>query len=613
MTAFIVNLFGGLSPKVAPRLLIEKYAQKAVNVNLVSGELRSLRENLKIGDELLEKAGVKKSIYRFGQEQDETEYWFHWLTDVDVVRGNIADDTAERTYFTGDGVPKYTYSPLAITGGGTEYPYGSYTLGVIKPDLTNTDVAVTNRVITSITILGTTATVTTDEPHKLITGSKATIAGATDPLYNGDKTITVVDEDTFTYITTTAPVSDASGTLSFNYGGLPETRLYAISYVSALGEEGAPAIMTPYVEAITGQIVTFTDLPTAPAGNYNYTKKRIYRTATGSQQSTLRYVGEVTLATTTFVDDILATELAENNPALQYEAPPSDLKCLIGLPNGMMAGISKNMVCITPAYVPHAYPIGNRYSFNVKLVAIASFGQSIAVLTDGIPTVMTGSSPEGMSQQDVKVGQPCLSAQSVVEVANGVMWASDEGLAFINNNGFDLATKLLFSEREWALYYPDTIRAYRWKNRYVGFYDTGTEQKGFVFDPATYDFYELDFYATAGFTNPKNGNLYLAIDDDVYLFDGGDALTSTWKSKVFTTARPENMGVGKVIADVYPVTFKLFANGNIKHSKTVLNDKPFSLPAGYTANEFEVELSGTNSIRSFAIAGTVEELTLRVE
>lgn len=613
MTAFILNVFGGMSPKTSPRLLSEKFAQKAVNINLMSGELRALKSNLQISTSLLSKAGVKKSIYRFGQDQGETQYWFHWTTDVDVVRGNIADDTAERTYYTGDGVPKYTYSPLAVTGGGTDYPYGFYTLGVIKPDLTATSVAVINRVITSITRSGTTATATTEEPHKLTTGSKVVIFGASDPLYNGDKTITVTDATHFTYITTTAPASNASGTLSFNYGGLPQSRLYAIAYVSALGEEGAPAIVTPLVDVIAGQIVTFTSLPTAPTGNYNYVKKRIYRTASGSQQSTLRYVGEVVLATTTFADNVLSTELGENNPALAYEAPPADLKCLIGLSNGMMAGISKNQVCITPPYVPHAYPISNRYSFNVKVVAIASFGQSIAVLTEGIPSVLTGSSPEGMSQDEVKFGQPCLSAQSVVEIAGGVMWASDEGLAFIGNNGFDLATKVIFSEREWELYYPSTMRAYRWKNRYVGFYDTGTLQQGFVFDPTTYDFYELDFNATGGFTDPKTGNLYLAIGDNVFKFDGGTAIPYTWKSKIFTSEKPINMAVAKVIADVYPTTFKLYANREIKYSKTVLDDLPFSLPLGYKATDFEIELSGTNAIRGVGIAELTQELSIRVE
>ena len=613
MTAFIGSVFGGISPKVSARLLADKQAQKAINVNLTSGELRPLRDNLRIGNNLLQKSGVKKSIYRFGQDLDETRYWFHWTTDVDVVRGNIADDTSERTYFTGDGAPKYTYSPLAITGGSGQYPLASYLLGVIKPDLLTMNLSVSNRTITSITFLDTQATVTTDLPHKLQTGSKAAIFGATDALYNGEKTVTVVDATHFTYTLTAAPSANASGTLSFNYGGLPETRLYAVSYVSVLGEEGSPAIASGFLDVIAGQIVSFSGLPTAPSGNYNYIKKRIYRTTAGSAQSTLRFVGEILLATTTFTDDVLSSALAENNPALTYEVPPTDLTGLIKFSNGMMAGISKNQVCISVAYKPHAWPISSRYSFNVKPVALASFGQSIVVLTDGIPSILTGSSPEAMTEDEVKFGQPCLSAQSVVEIAGGAMWASDEGLAYIGNSGFDLATKLLFTEREWASYYPSTIRGYRWKNRYVGFYNTATSQKGFVFDPATLDFYELDFYATAGHTDPKNGELYLAIGDNVVKFDSGENLNQVWKSKVYVASRPINLGAAKVVAEDYPVTFKLYANGALKITKTVLNSKPFSLPSGYKAQDFEVELSGNNAIKGFAAAEFTPELSVAVE
>jgi len=61
-------------------------------------------------------------------------YWFHWLSDVDVSRGTVAGDTLERTYYTGDGAPKMTYSPIAISGGGASYPNNSYLLGVPAPE-----------------------------------------------------------------------------------------------------------------------------------------------------------------------------------------------------------------------------------------------------------------------------------------------------------------------------------------------------------------------------------------------------------------------------------------------------------------------------------------------
>jgi hypothetical protein len=249
----------------------------------------------------------------------------------------------------------------------------------------------------------------------------------------------------------------------------------------------------------------------------------------------------------------------------------------------------------------------------VPLVALGSFGQSIVVLTKGIPSVLSGSSPESMSQDEIKFGQPCLSAQSVVEVAGGVMWASDEGLAFVGNSGFDLATKARLTAKEWKLYNPSSIRAYRWENRYVGFYDTGTVQAGFVFDAQTGDFYELNFYASAGFTDPRNGNLYLAIGNDVLRFDGGTSMTLTWKSKVFTSPRPVNMGYAKVVAESYPLTFRLYANKQLKYTKNVTSKEAFALPTGYKADNFEIELSSNKAVLGVAVAESMGELRAIIE
>lgn len=64
-------------------------------------------------------------------------YWFHFNELVDIVSGPIPSDTTDRTYFTYDpseGIqPKVTYSPIAQTGGGSEYPINSYNLGVPIP------------------------------------------------------------------------------------------------------------------------------------------------------------------------------------------------------------------------------------------------------------------------------------------------------------------------------------------------------------------------------------------------------------------------------------------------------------------------------------------------
>ncbi len=121
---------GGIAPKVTPELLPDQLAQTAQNVILHNGGVAPLRAPSTVATPT--KAGTKKSIYRFGVSQPESQYWFSWTTLVNVARGPIPGDTTERTYFTGDGTPKKTDMTLALSSG-TSYPVASFELGVPAP------------------------------------------------------------------------------------------------------------------------------------------------------------------------------------------------------------------------------------------------------------------------------------------------------------------------------------------------------------------------------------------------------------------------------------------------------------------------------------------------
>jgi hypothetical protein len=68
----------------------------------------------------------------------------------------------------------------------------------------------TGATISSITHVGTTATLTTSTAHGLITGNQVTISGAVSSEYNGTYKITVTGTNTFTYVMATAPAANAT-------------------------------------------------------------------------------------------------------------------------------------------------------------------------------------------------------------------------------------------------------------------------------------------------------------------------------------------------------------------------------------------------------------------
>lgn len=132
MAALKISSFGGITPKVPPRYMQDSQAQVALNADVFQGSLKPL-EALGSTVATLTKSGTPLTIYRFGQSVvSDTDYWFHWTTDVDVCRSQIAGDVSEWTFYTGDGAPKATYNTIALSG--SNYPTVSRPLGMPAPE-----------------------------------------------------------------------------------------------------------------------------------------------------------------------------------------------------------------------------------------------------------------------------------------------------------------------------------------------------------------------------------------------------------------------------------------------------------------------------------------------
>lgn len=117
MANISVKGFNGVSPKTPPRQLQETQAQVSENCDVFRGTLRPMKG---LGTSVATVSGAYQTIYKFGQDSiNESAGWLGWAGDVDVARGQIAGDTEEWTYYTGDGAPKairagFTNSPIPM-------------------------------------------------------------------------------------------------------------------------------------------------------------------------------------------------------------------------------------------------------------------------------------------------------------------------------------------------------------------------------------------------------------------------------------------------------------------------------------------------------------------
>ena len=555
MAGFKLTTFTGLNKKISPRLLPEDVAQDAENVFLDSGRIEGLKSDTNHSSEPSSHPASHISSSTRTIFRATSSNWLTFTEDVDIIRSPVKEDSFNRIYFTGSGnFPKYGGQSNLISGSGP-FPAASFKLGLPTPGA-----------ISSVSVNNATAAT----------------------------------------------------------GSATNSRAYLYTEVTTFGEEGPPSVVTSsqIVDAANGATVSL-NLPAASSGTLSIAKRRIYRT---DINGVFRFVADVSgTSSGTVTEAVLEDLLGEEIESADNLAPPDDTTSdhpdgpmlgITAMPNGITAGFAGNTLLFSEAFLPHSYPLQNQLTTKDDIVGLASIASGLLVTTKGKPLMVSGTDPSAMAMVEIDANLPCSNKRSLVDMGEYAIYSSPDGLVLASPSGIRLITESILTRDQWQDYYPSQVEGYEYEGKYVGFTYDGSDnatKKGFLFDPrgGKNAFINLDFYATAGFNDREEDVLYLVIDGTLKEFAQNTTKRSyTWKSKVFYTNRPISPGVAKVSADSYSsLTFKLFADGSLKHTQTVANSNIFRLPGGYKAKSFEIQLEGTDTINEVCVYESPQEIT----
>ena len=407
-----------------------------------------------------------------------------------------------------------------------------------------------------------------------------------------------------------APAAPVTLTASGGTSTTIETRFYVYTYVTDVGEEGANSPVSLPINCKADDTVTIGGFAAAPSGNYGIVTVRVYRTqANSGGGADFFFLREISAGSTSTVDD--NRELGEVLPSSAWAPPPADLAWLTGMWNGMLAGISGRSVRFCEAYVPYAWPIAyDVVPSDYTPVALGVYGQTLVVLTNGSPLLVSGGGPDALDQQPLDFLQACVAPRSVVSMGHGVAWASPDGLAYVGSGGSRMLTDGVMTRDDWQALNPASIIGGMHERRYFGFYTVGGVQKGFVIDPASPSgLFFLDFGADAIHVDDLQDALYVLNGTQIKKWDAGSALTAAARSKLHRMPKPmPAFSCAEVRADAYPLTFKLYADGVLKHTQAVASGAPFRLPGGYHAQDFQIEISTSKPVQAAVVAHSMQEL-----
>ena len=485
------------------------------------------------------------------------DYWFAWDHDVDVIRSPIAKDPYNRIYYTDGEYPKLTSADIALVG--DNLPSAYYRLGVPAPE----------------TAIG--------------------ISAVTPP--NDDDGNPVIDDD---------PTND-------------ETRYYCETYVTAYGEEGPPGPASADVEITApGSSVTLS-LAAPPAGNYNITRRRIYRTVTTTSDAEFLEVVELDIAVTSYVDSLASDELTATLETEDYLMPPDNMIGLCAMNNGISVGFASNEIMFSIPYLPYAWPDAYKLSTYDNIVAIASVDTAVVAGTEGVPVVFSGITPGNISDKPVQLNQACLSKRSMVSMLGFVLYAGPAGIVKVTATGAgSVATANVMTREQWQAFNPTTVRAWSVGGNYIGLYDYDGDGdgvydsvRGFIYDPNNNDLRRLTNTFDAAYADPQSDLLYVAKGDELWVSQASQTpLSMRWRSKVFHVPQGSSYSVCRVMSpSVIQVGIRFFIEGQLACTMPPgsIVDNIFRLPV-MAGSKWQAEVYGYAQVDRITLAQSVKEL-----
>jgi hypothetical protein len=407
-----------------------------------------------------------------------------------------------------------------------------------------------------------------------------------------------------------APVTAGGGPVfqmwgDFTTQDIIEARAYTYTWISAYGEESAPAPITLINGWSNGTwTIGLFSPPFDDTGiNRNLAVIRLYRTVSSSTGLTTYYqVADISLGSsdpdainfvnadtgcrppsTTYTDTILDDQIALNFqlPSQTFFPPPADLQGFVSLPNGVIASWKNNEIWFCEPYFPHAWPPGNVLAVDFPIVGLGVTLGAVVVCTSATTYVVAGATPGQMSLTKCSKPEPCTSRGSIVSLDSGVYYISPNGLIQVPNTA-QLAnlTQSWIKKEDWDALVPQkNTRAVALATTYFCWgttnnTDTSVAQTGFNIaldtdDQASFSIWPqpgghrlgfMSMTSPLGFNidnlliDPWSGQAVLIMNQQEYWYDFTSPTpiiqTYNWKSKKYQADARKNYSALRVFCQV---------------------------------------------------------------
>ncbi len=584
MPTLLIPGFGGEVPRVEPRTLDAYQSVRAINCDLRRGSLRPLRGVRRV-------AGVTASARTIFKH--DIDGWLAWDKDVSVAKSAVIDVIGEtplgHVLITGD----RDYPTQRFAGGET------YRLGIPRPETAPAVKVKAGAGIGDVSVHGFIAEAGSDMPTR---------DSELSPVEGQGVAVSPVVFSSMDGIPSTDEAEAVSRSSSYCY-----------TYVQSLQggvyqQESAPSPPSELVDVKPGDGVLVSGFRPPSLPGLNITHIRIYRTVSGNETGEFRFVAEIPVSQAEYMDTAhdkdISTEVLQTT---LWDMIPDDAQGLIKTDNGIYACFRGNELLVSELFIPYAFPESYRLTVEDRIVALGHVDSTIVILTTGRPYLAQGAAPESLQLLHLPIEQPCLSARSVAHLPGGVVYACPDGLMLFTSAEQSLLTSGVFTRDQWQELGPENLIGSVLDGRYIGFF-SGTGQ-GFILDLGRKDIVRVELPGGEVHAMRHHVNddcIYLAAGTDISVFEGGEPLPYTWRSKPFFTSAFTTMSALRIEGEqskADPVIVRLFGPSETpRQTLRVCDTRTVRVRTTRGEKLWALELSGTAPVYEARMGASVEDL-----
>ncbi len=339
MTAFKLENFGGIRPRVSARLLPNNAAVTAENTKLLEGELRGYH-NPSIYQDLSSFGFTVGRAYRIpASVTGGVDAWMAWESpNTDIVRSPVLNDTFNRYYWASDSAAPM-YNTLARIVAGNTGANAPWLLGV---------------------------------PQPAAGGGSGLTLGAT-----GGSGVTETRSYVYTFVT------------AYNEEGPPCNPVTATEYsnASSWNLAGGSTTWTGGSQVNVAYVNIYRTVPNASNPAFFFVAQVAIATWISGSGTYSDSSSNVTIALNNTLDFV------DNFP------PPSTMEGFALMPGGFLLGFQGRNLLMTEPYLPHAWNPTYNLATEFEIVGIVIWSQTAIICTTSNLYLGSGSTPDAFTLQ----------------------------------------------------------------------------------------------------------------------------------------------------------------------------------------------------------------------